>query len=49
MGEKIFFLVKFDTYDVIYNLSISLLPPIVFDNLFTKPDKLLLYIYRYIY
>ena len=28
------FLVIFDTCDVVYNWSISLLPPIVFDNLF---------------
>ena len=30
------FLVIFDTCDVVYNLSVSLLPPIVLDNLFDK-------------
>ena len=34
MGENVVFLVIFDTCDVVYNLSISLLPPIVLDNLF---------------
>ena len=34
MGENVFFLVIFDTCDVMYNWSISLLPPIVLDNLF---------------
>ena len=33
MGENVVFLVIFDTCDVMYNLSISLLPPIVLDNL----------------
>ena len=33
--RKFFFLVIFDTCDVVYNWSISLLPPIVLDNLFT--------------
>ena len=34
MGEHVVFLVIFDTCDVMYNWSISLLPPIVLDNLF---------------
>ena len=34
MGENFFFLDIFDTCDGSYNLSISLLPPIVLDNLF---------------
>ena len=34
MGEHVVFLVIFDTYDVMYNWSISLLPPIVLHNLF---------------
>ena len=34
MGENFVFLVIFDTYDVVYNWLISLLPPIVLDNLF---------------
>ena len=34
MGENVVFPVKFDTCDVMYNLSISLLPPIVLDNIF---------------
>ena len=34
MGENVVFLVIFDTCDVMYNWSISLLPPIVLDNLF---------------
>ena len=34
MGENFVFLVIFDTYDVVYNWVISLLPPIVLDNLF---------------
>ena len=36
MGEHIVFLVGFDTCDVMYNWSTSLLPPIVLDNLFDK-------------
>ena len=32
--RKFFFLVIFDTCDVVYNWTISLLPPIVLDNLF---------------
>ena len=32
--ENFVFLVIFDTCDVVYNWSISLLPPIVLDNLF---------------
>ena len=32
--RKLCFLVIFDTCDVLYNWSISLLPPIVLDNLF---------------
>ena len=32
--ENIVFLVIFDTCDVVYNWVISLLPPIVLDNLF---------------
>jgi len=34
MWENFVFLVIFDTFDVIYNWSISLLPPSVLDNLF---------------
>ena len=34
MEENFVFLVIFDTYDVMYNWPISLLPPIVLDNLF---------------
>ena len=34
MGENVVFLVIFDTCDVMYNLSISLLAHIVLDNLF---------------
>ena len=34
MGENFVFLVIFDTCDVVYNWSISLLPPIVLDKLF---------------
>ena len=34
MGENFVFLVIFDTYDAVYNWFISLLPPIVLDNLF---------------
>ncbi len=34
MLENFVFLVIFDTCDVVYNWSISLLPPIVLDNLF---------------
>ena len=34
MGENFVFLVIFDTYDVVYNWFISLLPPIVLDKLF---------------
>ena len=34
MKENFVFLVIFDTYDVMYNWPISLLPPIVLDNLF---------------
>ena len=34
MGENFVFLVIFDTYYVVYNWLISLLPPIVLDNLF---------------
>ena len=33
-GKKVVFLVIFDTCDVMYNWSVSLLPPIVIDNLF---------------
>ena len=33
------FPVMFDTCDVVYNLSISLLPPIVLDNLFEENHK----------
>ena len=33
MWENLVFLVIFDTYDVVYNWSISLLPPILPDNL----------------
>ena len=32
--RKFFFLVIFDTCDVVYNWTISLLPPILLDNLF---------------
>ena len=34
MGENVVFLVIFDTCDVMYNWSISLLPTIVLDNIF---------------
>ena len=34
MWENFILLAIFDTCDVVYNLSISLLPPIVLDNLF---------------
>ena len=34
MSLNFVFLVIFDTCDVVYNWSISLLPPIVLDNLF---------------
>ena len=34
MEEKVLFLVLFETCDDMYNLPISLLPPIVLDNLF---------------
>ena len=34
MGESVVFLVIFDTCDVVYNWSISLLPTIVLNNLF---------------
>jgi len=34
MWENLVFLVIFDTCDLVYNWFISLLPPIVFDNLF---------------
>ena len=34
MGENVVFLVIFDTCDVMYNFSISLLPPTVLDDLF---------------
>ena len=34
IGENVVFLVIFDTCDVMHNWSISLLPPIVLDNLF---------------
>ena len=36
MGENVVFLVIFDTSDVMYNRSISLLPLIVLDKLFGK-------------
>ena len=36
MWENFVFLVKFDTCDVLYNWSISLLPHIVLDNLFVS-------------
>ena len=34
MWENLVFLDIFDTCDVVYNWSISLLPPIILDNLF---------------
>ena len=34
MRENFVFLVMFDTCDVMYNWFISLLPPVVLDNLF---------------
>ena len=37
MLENFVFLVIYDTCDVVYNWSISLLPPIVLDNLFGYP------------
>ena len=36
MGENVVFLVIFDTCDVMYSWSISLLPPIVPDNLLDR-------------
>ena len=39
MWENFVFLVIFDTCDVVYNWSISLLPPIVLDNLF-EPNQI---------
>ena len=36
MGENVVFLVIFDTCDVMFNWFISLLQPIVLDNLFGK-------------
>ena len=48
MGENLVFLVIFDTYDVVYNLSISLLPPIELDNLFAimpyRPYRTMLFL-----
>ena len=41
MGEKCGFQVIFDTCCVVYNWSISLLPPIVLDNLFGKNQNFL--------
>ena len=38
MWQNFVFLVIFDTCDVVYNLFISLLPPIVLDNLFGLKD-----------
>ena len=38
MWENFVFLAIYDTCDVVYNWSISLLPPIVLDNLFAQ-DK----------
>ena len=38
MWENSISFVIFDTYDVIFNWSISLLPPIVLDNLFGKAN-----------
>ena len=40
MGENVVFLVIFDTCDVVYDWSISLLPPIVLDNLFGVEHEL---------
>ena len=40
MGENCVFHVIFDTCCVVYNWSISLLPPIVLDNLFGKNQNL---------
>ena len=40
MWENFVFLVIFDTCDVVYNWSISMLPPIVIYNLFAIDDKM---------
>ena len=40
MGGNFIFLVIFDTCDVMYNWSISLLPPVVLDNLFGLYERL---------
>ena len=40
--ENFVFFVIFDTCDVVYNLSISPLPPIVLDNLFVPTQFILL-------
>ena len=42
MWEIFIFLVIFDTCDVVYNGSISLLPPVVLDNLF---DYIIYYLF----
>jgi len=44
MGENVVFLVIFDTYDVMYNLSISLLPPIILNNLFDNKAYFLIFL-----
>ena len=41
MFENFVFLVIFDTCDVVYNYSISMLPPIVLDNLFAQDSELI--------
>ena len=42
MWENFIFLVIFDTWDVVYKWSISLLPPFVLENLFGKLHNFLL-------
>ena len=45
MGEIVVFLDIFDTCDVMYNWSISLLPPIVLDNLFDEDHCVIIIIF----
>jgi len=44
MWENFVFLVIFDTYDVVYNWFISLLPPIVLDNLFVVREPWVMFL-----
>ena len=46
MGENVVFLDIFDTCDVMYNFSISLLPPIVLDNLFDGDHCVIIIIFQ---